>query len=72
VPTKSDKYHVKTLVTEDGGAVVRCLQDVRCVEGRNGDNLVCPFQFDLCHFQKIKKCDPFSSDLKDLRLLCGI
>jgi hypothetical protein len=52
--------------------MVRRIQDVRCNEGRNGDNLVCPFQCDLCHFQNIKKRDPFSSDLRDLRLLCGI
>jgi hypothetical protein len=63
---------VNTLVTEDGEAVVRRLQDARCMEGQNGDNLVCPFQCDLCHFQNIKKCDPLSSDLRDLRLLCGI
>jgi hypothetical protein len=72
VPTKSDKYPVKTLVTEDGEAVVRRLRDVRCMEGRNGDNLACPLQCDLCHFRNIKKRDPFSSDLRDLRLLCGI
>jgi hypothetical protein len=72
VPTKSDKYPMKTLVTEDGEAVVWQLQDVRCMEGRNGDNLVCRFQCDLCHFRNIKKRDPFSSDLRDLRLLCGI
>jgi hypothetical protein len=69
---KSDNYPVKILVTEDGEAVVRRLQDIRCTEGRNGDNLVCPFQCDLCHFRNIKKRDPFSSDLRDLRLLCRI
>jgi hypothetical protein len=63
---------VKNLVTEGGEAVVRHLQDVRCMEGRNGDNLLCPFQCDLCHFRNIKKRDPFASDLKDLNLLCGI
>jgi hypothetical protein len=60
VPTKLDKYPVKTLVTEDGEAVVRRLQDVWCMEGRNGENLVCPFQCDLFHFRNIKKRDPFS------------
>jgi hypothetical protein len=69
---KSDKYPVKILVTGNGDAVVRRLQDARCTEGRNGDNLVCPFQCDLCHFRNIKKQDPFSSDLRDLRLLYGI
>jgi hypothetical protein len=63
---------VKTLVTKDGDAVVRRLQDSWCMEGRNGDNLVCPFQCDLCHFRNIKKRDPFASGLKDLSLLCGI
>jgi hypothetical protein len=69
---KSDKCLVKTLVTEDVEAVVRRLQYVRCMEGQNGANLLCPFQCDLCHFRNIKKCDPFASDLKDLNLLCGI
>jgi hypothetical protein len=72
VPTKSDNYPVKILVTEDGEAVVRRLQDGWCTEGGNGDNLVCPFQCDLCHFRNITKRDPFSSDLIDLRLLYGI
>jgi hypothetical protein len=72
VPMKLDKYPVKTLVTEDGEAVARRLQDARCMERRNGDNLVCPFQCELCHFRNIKKCDPFASHLKDLSLLCGI
>jgi hypothetical protein len=72
VPTKSDKYPVKTLVTEDGEAVVRRLQDVRCIEGRNRDNLLCPSRCNLCHFWNIKKRDPFAIDLKDLNLLCGI
>jgi hypothetical protein len=63
---------VKTLVTEDGEAGVRRLQYVMCVEGRNGDNPVFPFQCDLCHFRNIKKRDPFASDLKDSSVLCGI
>jgi RNAse (barnase) inhibitor barstar len=51
---------------------VRRIQDVWCMEGRNGDNLLCPFQCDLCHFRNIKKRDPFASDLKDLNMLSGI
>jgi hypothetical protein len=69
---KLDMYPVATWVTEDGETVVMHLQDVRCMEGRNGENLVCPFQCDLCHFRNIKKRDPFAGDLKDLSLLCGI
>jgi RNAse (barnase) inhibitor barstar len=70
VPTKSDKYPLKMLLTEE--AVVRRIQDVWCMEGRDGDNFLCPFQCDLCRFRNIKKRDPFASDLKDLNLLCGI
>jgi hypothetical protein len=33
VQMKLDKYPVKTLATEDGEAVLRCLQDVQCMEG---------------------------------------
>jgi hypothetical protein len=59
-------------MTQDGEDVVRRLQDVLCMEGRNWDNLLCPFQCDLCHCQKIKKRDPFASNLKYLNMLCVI
>jgi hypothetical protein len=53
--------------------MVRQLQDTgHCLVRRDGDNLVCPFQCDLCHFRNIKKQDPFASDLQDLNLLRGI
>jgi hypothetical protein len=36
---------------------------------RNGDNLMCPFQCDMCHFQNIQKRDPIPGNRKDKLLL---
>jgi hypothetical protein len=60
-------------VTEDGESIAMRLQDAgQCVVGLNGDNLVFPFQCDLCHFRNIKKRALFASDLQDLNLRRGI
>jgi hypothetical protein len=64
---------VKELVIEDGETVVPGLQDkYRCVRARNGDNLLCPFQYYLCHFWNIKKRDRSCHDLLENNLLRGI
>jgi pyruvate-formate lyase-activating enzyme len=58
---------------EDGEAVVPVWQDKHtCVRARNGDNLMCPFQCDMCHSRNIKKRDPSRDDLLDKNLLRGI
>jgi hypothetical protein len=41
----------------------------RYMMGRNGDNLVTPFQCDLCHFRNLMKRDPLMSLPQDLRML---
>jgi hypothetical protein len=37
--------------------------------GRNGDNLMCPFQCDLCHFRNIQKQDYCATKPKDKLLV---
>ena len=39
---------------------------------RNGDNFMCPFQCDLCHFRNIHLRDPESGNSKDMNLLVAI
>jgi hypothetical protein len=68
--TKADKYPVKYLVTEDGEAVVYVWQyKHKCMRAGNGDNLMCTFQCELCHFRNIKERYPSRDDLLDKKLL---
>lgn len=39
---------------------------------RNGDNFLCPFQCDLCHFRNIQFRDPVPGRRQDANLLIGI
>ena len=39
---------------------------------RNGDNFLCPFQCDLCHFRNIQLRNPIVDSRKDKNLLVGI
>ena len=39
---------------------------------RNGDNFLCPFQCDLCHFRNIQLRNPIADSRKDKNLLIGI
>jgi hypothetical protein len=73
VLTKADRHPIKELVTEDGEDVVRHLKDQKkWRQGRNRENLICPFQCDLCQFRNIKQMDPWKNDLNDNNLLQGI
>ena len=38
---------------------------------RDGDNILVPFQYDLCHFRNLVNRDPVRLD-EDLRLIIGI
>ena len=42
----------------------------RFKEGRGGDNLICPFQFDLCHFKNLKGRDPGTIPANESLLMC--
>jgi hypothetical protein len=73
VPTKWDKFPVKTLIEEDGTLVIRRLWDEnKFLAARNGDHLSCPFQCDLCHFRNLKDRDPLRDDYTDRNLLTAI
>ena len=39
---------------------------------RNGDNFLCPFQCDLCHFRNIQCRNPVAGSRQDMNLLVGI
>ena len=39
---------------------------------RNGDNFICPFQCDLCHFRNIQFRNPVVGSRQDMNLLVGI
>jgi hypothetical protein len=44
----------------------------RFVEGRNGDNLMCPFQCDECHFRNVMGRDPVPERAQDTRIQVAI
>jgi hypothetical protein len=39
------------------------------MRGRNGDNLVTPFQCDLCHFRNLMQRDPVLTLAQDVRIM---
>jgi len=53
---------------EDGNTINDPEEDARYMEARNGDNLLTPFQCDLCHFRNVMKRDPAGSP-QDVRIL---
>ena len=46
----NDTFPVKCPLDEDGVEVREAQDKYRFVQGRNGDNLLTPFQYDMCHF----------------------
>jgi hypothetical protein len=38
---------------------------------RLGDNFMCPFQCNLCHYRNMKGCDPGENYKEDLKLMTG-
>jgi hypothetical protein len=51
---------------EDGETVVFGFQDK--YHARNGDNLLCPFQYDMYHFRNIKKWDI----MREMEITCCV
>ena len=41
------------------------------MSARNGDHLMIPFQYDICHYRSLKEMDPVE-DKEDLTLLRAI
>jgi hypothetical protein len=71
--TKTDRYPLKESVTDDGEEVLWRLQDKKkCRQARNLNNLLCPFQCNLCNFSNIKRIYPWVNDMTDKNLLRGI
>ncbi len=55
---------------DEGGEEIEDEEDKsRFMQGRNGDNLVTPFQCDLCHFHNLMKRDPIPELAQDVRLM---
>jgi hypothetical protein len=58
---------------DDDGVDQRLVGDeLRFLEARNGDNLLTPFQCDLCHFRNILGRGPVPSSFKDSKILAFI
>jgi hypothetical protein len=58
---------------DDDGVDQRLVGDeLRFMEGRNGDNLITPFQCDLCHFRNILGRGPVRMSLEDNEILALI
>jgi len=69
VPLDVNEFPIAKLVDEDG-VVMSTLEDARrYVVGRDGDNMVTPFQCDLCHFQNLMRRGPIHNLPQDVRLL---
>jgi hypothetical protein len=68
--TKANNYLMKELMNEDGEDVLPRLKDNHnCARTRNFDDLLCPFQWNICHFHNIKKWDLRWVDFLDKNML---
>jgi hypothetical protein len=68
VPSTSP-FPVKMAADDEGFDQTLGGDEKRFRVGRNGDNLMCPFQCDLCHFRNIQKRDYRPTDAQDKLLL---
>ena len=58
---------------DDDGVDQRLVGDeLRFLEGRNGDNLITPFQCDLCHFRNILGRGPVRTSFEDSEIMALI
>jgi hypothetical protein len=58
---------------DDDGVDQRLVGDeLRFLEARNGDNLITPFQCDLCHFRNILGRGPVRASFKDSKIMAFI
>jgi hypothetical protein len=60
---------VRTATDDEGFDQTLGGDEKRFKVGRNGDNLMCPFQCDLCHFRNIQKRDYCATNPKDKLLV---
>jgi hypothetical protein len=68
-PLDSNEFSIAKPLNEDGLEVEDPSDSKRYCEGRNGDNLITPFQGDLCHFCNLMDQEPVRGLAPDLRIL---
>jgi hypothetical protein len=76
-PRSHDKFPIATLVRyeedEDEKEELKdAKEETKFRYARLGDNYMCPFQCDLCHYRNMKGCDPGENYEEDLKLMTGI
>jgi hypothetical protein len=69
-PRTNDNFPIAKLRDVDGLGDPK--EDTKFKYARNGDNLICPFQCDLCHFRNIQQRNPKSESELDKNLLIAI
>jgi hypothetical protein len=67
-PLDDGDFPVAKPVDQDGVAYGEGEDDTRFMKGRDGDNLIPPFQCDLCHFRNLLSRDPVENLAQDVRL----
>ena len=65
-PLDSNEFPIARPRDEEGNEVLAEEDRERFIVARNGDNLVTPFQCDLCHFRNLMERDPVSSLPQDV------
>jgi hypothetical protein len=68
-PLGNKRFLIRTSVDDDGFKIERAGDDIRFLQARAGDNLLTPFQCDLCHFRNIMKRDPVKDHWADREIL---
>jgi hypothetical protein len=68
-PLDNNEFPIARPVNEDGLITEEITDSKRYCEARNGDNLVTPFQEDLCHFKNLMNRNPNESLAQDLRIM---
>ncbi len=67
-PLDDGEFPVAKPVDEDGLVIEEGEDDHRFMMGRDGDNLITPFQCDLCHFRNLFNRDPVNHLAQDIRM----
>jgi len=69
-PPALDRFPILQPMEEDGFVIEMENDERRFKEGRNGNNLIYPFQCDLCQFHNLKGQDPGAMLADESLLLC--
>jgi hypothetical protein len=67
IPLDNKEFPVARAVDEDGMEMEDPRDEFRFMQARNGDNLITPFQCDLCHFRNLLGRDPVEGLAQDIR-----